>query len=204
MRSVVNVLIAANLAMFVAQLGFDDYLMAHFALWPIGQFQTDIPGLSVGFKPWQLVTCAFLHGGFAHIALNMYGLWAFGQNVERALGAQRFLLLYFASVITSGIVQLAYVTMTIDSGIVPTVGASGGVFGVLLAFAMLFPQSRVMLIFPPIPMKAWVMVIVFSLIELVTGVTGTLQGIAHFAHLGGMLGALVVMLSLRQRLRKQE
>lgn len=199
MKTVVRVLIAVNVAVFVAQLGLQEFLMAHFALWPIGNFPTEVPGLSVGFQPWQLITCAFLHGGLAHIALNMYGLWAFGRTVERALGAKRFLLLYFASVVTSGVVQLAYVTMSIDSGVVPTVGASGGVFGVLLAFGMLFPHSRVMLLFPPIPMKAWVMVIVFGLIELVTGVTGTLQGIAHFAHLGGMLGALVVMLTWRKR-----
>jgi membrane associated rhomboid family serine protease len=204
LKSVVHNLIAANVAIFVAQLVFHDLLLAHFALWPIGNFPTEVPGLAVGFRPWQIITSAFLHGGFAHIALNMYGLWSFGRPVERALGAKTFLLLYIASVVSSGVVQLVYVTMTIDTGIVPTIGASGGVFGVLLAFGMLFPHSRVMLLFPPIPMKAWVLVIVFTLIELVTGVTGTLQGIAHFAHLGGMLGALVVMLLLRQRLRKQE
>jgi membrane associated rhomboid family serine protease len=103
-------------------------------------------------------------------------------------------------VLTSGVVQLLYATATVNADAVPTVGASGGVFGVLLAFGMLFPQMRVMLIFPPIPMKAWVMVFVFGLIELVTGVTGTMQGVAHFAHLGGMLGALVMMLAWRRQL----
>jgi membrane associated rhomboid family serine protease len=127
----------------------------------------------------------------------MYGLWAFGSVVERALGARRFLWLYFASVLTSGVVQLLFVSATGD--VVPTVGASGGVFGVLLAFGMLFPQSRVMLLFPPIPMKAWFMVIAFGTLELVMGVTGTMQGVAHFAHLGGMLGALVMMLTWRRR-----
>jgi membrane associated rhomboid family serine protease len=198
-KTVVQKLIAANVAVFVAQLVFHEYLLAHFALWPIGRFPTDTPDLVVGFQPWQIVTSAFLHGGLAHIALNLYALWSFGRFVERALGAGQFLLLYFASIVTSGAVQLAYVTLTIDSGVVPTIGASGGVFGVLLAFAMLFPHSRVMLLIPPIPMKAWVMVIIFGLVELVTGVTGTIQGIAHFAHLGGMLGALAVMLSLRRK-----
>jgi len=93
-----------------------------------------------------------------------------------------------------------FATATADSGPVPTVGASGGVFGVLLAFGMLFPQMRVMLIFPPIPMKAWFMVIAYGAIELFSGVTGTMQGVAHFAHLGGMLGALILMLTWRRRL----
>jgi membrane associated rhomboid family serine protease len=199
MNSVVRNLILANIAAFVAQQVFGDALILKFALWPLGEYHFDgVPG-SVGFQPWQLITCAFLHGGIAHIALNMYGLWAFGQNVERALGPWRFLALYFASVLTSGLVQLAYVSMTAGSEVVPTIGASGGVFGVLLAFGMLFPHVRVMLLFPPIPMKAWLMVIVFGLIELLTGVTGTMQGIAHFAHLGGMLGALVIMLTWTKR-----
>lgn len=170
--------------MFIAQLALDDFMMRQFALWPIG----------AGFEPWQIVTCAFLHGGPAHIGLNMFALWSFGRIVERVLGTRRYLVLYFVSVFVSGLVQLAYTTVTLDTGIVPTVGASGGVLGVVLAFAMLFPNSRVMPLIPPIPMKAWVMVILFAAVELVTGVTGTLQGIAHFAHLGGMLGSIVLML----------
>jgi membrane associated rhomboid family serine protease len=199
LKTVIRYLIAVNVAVFVAQQLSGVFMLRHFALWPIGTYRFEDVPFSVGFEPWQLITCAFLHGSIPHIALNMYGLWAFGRTIERALGTRRFLALYFASVITSGIVQLLYVTATADAQVVPTVGASGGVFGVLLAFGMLFPHSRVMLLFPPIPMKAWVMVIVFGLVELVTGVTGTLQGIAHFAHLGGMLGALVIMLTWRQR-----
>jgi len=122
----------------------------------------------------------------------------FGTLVERALGSRRFLWLYLASVLTSGLVQLLVVSAS--HTVVRTVGASGGVFGVLLAFGMLFPQMRMMLIFPPIPMKAWFMVIAYGTIELVSGVTGTMQGVAHFAHLGGMLGALVMMLVWRRQL----
>jgi membrane associated rhomboid family serine protease len=198
---VVRILIAANLAMFVAQYRFDEFTLRHFALWAIGEYRFEGLPFTVGFEPWQIITCAFMHGGVAHIVLNMYGLWSFGRVVERTLGSPRFLLLYFASVLVSGFVQLAYVTATADTEVVPTVGASGGVLGVVLAFALLYPQSRVLLLIPPIPMKAWIMVIVFAVVELVTGVTGTLQGIAHFAHLGGMLGALAVMLSLRRRVR---
>jgi membrane associated rhomboid family serine protease len=113
--------------------------------------------------------------------------------VERAVGSRRFAWLYLASVLTAALVQLLVVTMTADDGAVPTVGASGGVFGVLLAFAFLFPHSRVMLIFPPIPMKAWVLVAGYAAIELFSGVFGTMQGVAHFAHLGGMLGAAAIL-----------
>jgi membrane associated rhomboid family serine protease len=198
-KSAVRILILANVVAYIVQSWLGDIVELRFALWPIGQYRFEGVPFIVGFQPWQLVTCAFLHANIAHIALNMYGLWAFGSIVERALGPRRFLWLYFTSVLTSGVVQLLYATAIADSGPVPTVGASGGVFGVLLAFGMLFPHMRLMLIFPPIPMKAWFMVIAYGAIELISGVTGTMQGVAHFAHLGGMLGALVLMLTWRRR-----
>ena len=199
MNKIVEKLVFANALAFIAQNMYERASLKYFALWPIGDYHyPGIPG-RVGFEAWQLVTAAFMHGGISHILLNMYGLWAFGRVVEGAIGSRRFLSLYFASVLASGVVQLIYSTATVDSGAVPTIGASGGVFGVLLAFGMLFPHTRVMLIFPPIPMKAWFMVIAYGTIELVSGVTGTMQGVAHFAHLGGMLGALVMMLSWRGR-----
>jgi membrane associated rhomboid family serine protease len=193
MTPLVRMLIFANAAVFLLQQATPDQLVTHFALWPVGQYY--FSGLGrVGFEPWQLVTSAFLHGGFAHIALNMFALYSFGMMVERAVGSRRFAVLYFASVLTASLVQLWVVTATADSGAVPTVGASGGVFGVLLAFAFLFPHSRVMLIFPPIPMKAWVLVAAYAVIELTSGVLGTASGVAHFAHLGGMLGAAATLL----------
>lgn len=188
--TVIGALVVANLAAFGAQFVVGDFMMRRFALWPVG----------AGFESWQIITCAFVHGGAAHIALNMLALWSFGRIVERVLGARRFLVLYFVSVVVAGLVQVAYTTATLDEGIVPTVGASGGVLGVVLAFAMLFPNSRVVLLFLPFPIKAWIMVILFAALDLVTGVTGTLQGIAHFAHLGGMLGAVAVMLSWRRKI----
>ena len=194
-----QLLIANVLAFFVQQL-LGDRIIADFALWPLGQHY--VPGLGlVSFEWWQLLTSAFLHGGFTHIALNMFALYSFGGMVERVLGSQRFAWLYFASVIAGSIVQLLVVTATLDHGAVPTIGASGGVFGVLLAFAVLFPHARVMLIFPPIPMKAWILVTGYALIELTSGVFGTMQGVAHFAHLGGMLGAAIVLLALGKRVR---
>jgi len=192
MTSTVRQLLLANVAVFVLQQLASDGLFTHFALWPLGQHFVPYFG-AVGFEPWQLLTSAFLHGGIAHIALNMFALYSFGGMVERAVGSNRFLVLYFASVITAGIVQLLVVTATADQGAVPTVGASGGVFGVLLAFAFLYPHARVMLIFPPIPMKAWLLVTGYAVIELTSGVFGTAQGVAHFAHLGGMVGAAAVI-----------
>jgi membrane associated rhomboid family serine protease len=207
-KSVVNQLIFANVAMFIAQLVtrhyFGDVLIFHLALWPLGSYPTDSSFGNVGFEPWQLITSAFLHSteNYSHLVLNMFGLWSFGRIVEGALGSRRFFWIYTASVLASGVVQLLYATVTVDPNdirtVVPTVGASGGVFGVLLAFGMMFPHQRVLLLFPPIPMKAWIMVIAYTAIELYAGVTGTLQGVAHFAHLGGMLGALALMLAWRR------
>ena len=197
MRSIVRQLIVANIIVFALQKLFGSSAIAHFALWPIGKFYWAEVNTEVGFQPWQLLTSAFLHDpqNYAHIALNMFALYMFGGDVERALGSRRFAWLYGASILTAGIVQLVVVTATVQSGVVPTLGASGGVFGVLLAFAMLYPQRRVMLIFPPIPMPAWLLVTGYGLVELASGVFGMQQGVAHFAHLGGMLGALIVLLA---------
>lgn len=205
MKNVVRSLIIANVAVYAVQLMAKGFMLYHFALWPLGSYSDG--SITVGFQPWQLLTSAFLHNTqgefpFAHILFNMFGLWSFGRAVEQAVGSRRFFWLYFASVLTSAIVQLIVVSAAAAANpddVVPTLGASGGVFGVLLAFGMLFPHARVMLIFPPIPMKAWFMVIAFTAIELFSGITGTMQGVAHFAHLGGMLGALVLMLTWRRR-----
>ena len=151
-------------------------LLDALALWPVG----------AGFQPWQLVSYSFLHGSLLHLAFNMIGLVSFGRELEHWWGTRRFLQFWAASVVTAALVQLG-VTMGTGS-LSPTVGASGGLFGLLLGFAVMFPKRRVMLLIPPIPMPAWVFVLVFAVLELVLGVTGTASGIAHFAHLGGMLG----------------
>jgi membrane associated rhomboid family serine protease len=127
----------------------------------------------------------------------MFAVYMFGRDIELQLGSRRFAVLYAASILAGGLVQLLVVTQGIDEGIGPTVGASGGVFGILLAFGVLFPKRRVMLLIPPIPMPAWLLVAGYGVIELANGVFGTQQGIAHFAHLGGMLGAAVVLLVSR-------
>ena len=200
-RSVVGFLIVANIIVYGLQKLFFGPMLVNLALWPLGEHV--YRGVIVEFEPWQLVTSGFMHGGLAHIALNMFALYQFGGDVERVMGSRAFAWLYGASVLTGSLVQLIVVTMSIDSGVVPTLGASGGVFGVLLAFGMLFPRRRVMLLIPPIPMPAWVLVAGYGVIELTQGVLGTQQGVAHFAHLGGMLGAFIVLFTMgRETLRR--
>jgi len=198
MTPVVLQLIIANVALFFAQQWVGDALVLNFALWPLGTFPVEGTDLSVGFRPWQLVTYAFLHGGTSHLLLNMFALYMFGRDVELELGSKRFALMYGASVLAGGLCQLLVVTAMIHQGIAPTVGASGGVFGVLLAFGVMFPKRRVMLLIPPIPMPAWLLVTGYAVIELASGVFGSNTGVAHFAHLGGMVGAAVVLLTLKR------
>ncbi len=139
--------------------------------------------------PWQLVTYAFLHGDIAHLLFNMLALLMFGAPVEHTWGQKRFLTFYAVCVVGAALCQLAVGAWTMSQGgpAYPTLGASGGVFGLLLAYGMLFPHQRVMLLIPPIPMKARTLVIVYGAIALLLGFTGLQPGVAHFAHLGGML-----------------
>jgi membrane associated rhomboid family serine protease len=154
--------------------------------------------MPAGFLPWQLVTYSFLHGNQLHILVNMLGLYMFGSEVERVLGQRRYVTYYFVSVLAAAVAQL--VMSALNPGPpYPTVGASGGVFGLLLAYAMFFPRRIVMLIFPPIPMQARYFVLIYAAIELYLGVTGTMAGVAHFAHLGGMLGGYLLLRVWRRR-----
>ena len=159
-----------------------------FALWPLG---------SGRFWPWQVLSYGFLHGDPMHLFFNMLGLWMFGSELERLWGTRRYLQMLAASVIAAGIVQLLFTALT-GSG-APTVGASGALFGLLLSFGMLFPNRVIMPLFPPIPMKARTFVMVFGGLELLFGLSGS-SGVAHFAHLGGMLGAWLTLSWWRGRL----
>jgi membrane associated rhomboid family serine protease len=195
---VTRTLILINVLAFLAQLVLGNWLVANFALWPIsraGDF-----GLSgVGrFQLWQLVTYAFLHGGLFHLLFNMLALFMFGSEIERVWGERRYLVYYLACVVGAAAAQVL-VTSAHAGPPYPTVGASGGVFGLLLAFAMMFPRRIIILIFPPIPMPAWLFVTVFGALELVFGVTGTQAGVAHFAHLGGMAAGFVLIQYWRGR-----
>ncbi|HPO19035.1 MAG TPA: rhomboid family intramembrane serine protease [Rubrivivax sp.] len=152
-----------------------------FALWPLQ---------SGMFLPWQVVSYGFLHGSLTHLAFNMLGLWMFGSELERLWGRTRYGWFLLASLLAAAATQLL-VTWLSGSN-VPTVGASGALYGLLLAFGMLFPNRTIMLLIPPIPMKARTFVIVFGTIELVLGMAGR-SGVAHFAHLGGMLGGWLMI-----------
>ena len=158
-----------------------------FALWPLA---------SGHFMPWQVLTYAFLHGDMGHLFFNMLGLWMFGSELERLWGQKRFVHFLLAGVLAAAAVQLAW-TFLIGSG-TPTVGASGALFALLLGFGMLFPNRIIMPLFPPIPMKAKIFVAVFGGLELLLGLSGR-SGVAHFAHLGGMLGAWLLLSYWRGR-----
>jgi membrane associated rhomboid family serine protease len=155
--------------------------MLLFALWPLGAGDSAIP-----FMPWQLLTYGFLHGSVMHLAFNMFALWMFGRELEVMMGSKRFLTYYLVCVVGAGCIQLLVAAWQ-GGPPYPTVGASGGVFGILLAYGMTFPNRMVMLVFPPIPMRAKYFVILIGLFELYVGFSGRSPGIANFAHLGGML-----------------
>lgn len=174
------------------------------------------------FAPYQLVTYMFMHGGFTHLFFNMFALYMFGGLLERIWGAKRFLIYYFVSGIGAGLLQevvqyvdfvqlglAAYTTVNVPQiGIMPmgeylnlwtTVGASGAVFAILLAFGMSFPNDK-MFVFPlPFPIKAKFFVVGYAVIELFLGVSNAQDGVAHFAHLGGMLFGLVMILYWRKK-----
>ncbi len=185
---VTQALIVANVVMFLLQKVLGDPMLASLMLWPFGDGGYDPLSQTREFLPWQLLTYGFMHGNFTHLLFNMLALFMFGAPLEYTWGNRRFLTYYLVCVAGAGLLQLAVGWWTLSSGgdAYPTVGASGGVFGLLLAYGMLFPNQRVMLLFPPIPMKARTLVIVYGAIELMLGFTGWQPGVAHFAHLGGM------------------
>ena len=201
---VTRALLVANVLAFGLQAMAGELAMLDFMLWPLGRFGLGMAGglpVTAGFEPWQLVSYGFLHGGLAHLAFNMLALVMFGAGIEHALGPRRFALYYFTTVIGAGLVQLLVATMAVQQGEppYPTVGASGGVFGVLLAYGLLFPNHRVMLLIPPIPMRAITLVVVYGALELALGIFARNSGVAHFAHLGGMLFGFGLLQYWRRR-----
>lgn len=183
---VIFILLIANALVYAAQFWMPNFMYGNFALWPIGSQYAN-------FMPWQLATYGFLHdiNGINHILFNMFGLWMFGRDLERIMGPRRFLTYYMTCVIGAGFVQLIVASM--GGGDYPTVGASGGVFGILLAYGLAFPNRTVVLLIPPIPMKAKYFVLFYGLLELYLGVSGSAPGVANFAHLGGMLFGYILI-----------
>ena len=185
---VTRTLIIINVVAFFASSMLGDTAL-YLALWPM---QSGSP-----FFPWQIVTYGFLHAGLTHLLVNMLALYMFGGDLERLWGPRRYLQLYFASLVSAAVIQLGFQYFAALPP-TPTVGASGAVFGLLLGFAMYFPRRIIVPLIPPIPMPAPVFVTLYGVLELYLGVTGTQQGVAHFAHLGGMLGAFIVLLVVRR------
>ena len=173
-----NLMLACTAIFLLQQIVF---LEPWFALYPLA---------SGHFLPWQVVTYAFLHGSMIHLFFNMLGLWMFGAELERLWGQRRYWQFLLAGVLAAAAAQMLITALT--GSRVPTVGASGGLFALLLAFGMLFPDRIIMPLFPPIPMKARTFVFVFGAIELVMGLTDR-GGVAHFAHLGGMVGGFFMI-----------
>ena len=202
-------LVIINVIIFVATLINENFMIGTFALfYPTSPY----------FHWWQVVTHMFMHGGFWHIFFNMYTLLIFGGVVERISGPKKFLLFYFicgfgAVALHFGVQYLQMQSYMEGAALgnaaalqniaeikgTPTVGASGAIYGVLMGYAMLFPESRMTLLFPPVTLSAKWMVVAFAAIELLTGVTGWASGIAHFAHLGGMLIGWLMILWWRKR-----
>ena len=186
--SAVKALLAANVVVYALQILSKGALDDLFALWPL-QTLEGVPH----FYPWQIVTYAFLHStdNYWHLLFNMFGLWMFGTGIERYVGPRRFLACYFASVVTAALAQL-FVPTLFGAPPEATIGASGGVFGLILAYAVMFPKSKVA-VYSPIPMPTWLFATLYAALELFQGVTGSQSGVAHFAHLGGMVGSAVVL-----------
>src|SRR5579863_3675276 len=186
--SAVIILIIANAAVFLLQSQSPEVLEGLFALWPLQHIDP-----RWHFQVWQIVTYAFLHDthNLAHLGFNMLGLWMFGTGIEQYVGPRRLLACYFASVITGAITQL-FVPTLFGASPEPTIGASGGVFGLILAYAVMFPKRKVAVYFV-IPMPVWLFATLYAAIELYLGVSGTTAGVAHFAHLGGMVGSALVI-----------
>jgi membrane associated rhomboid family serine protease len=182
--NVIFALLIINGVVFALQQVSPRFLMINFALWPAGPSNSP-------FMPWQLLTYGFLHGNLMHIAFNMFALWMFGRELELMMGPRRFITYFLTCVVGAGLIQL--IVAGSQGGLYPTVGASGGVFGILLAYGMAFPNRMIMLMFPPIPMKAKYFVLVFGLLELYLGVSGNAPGVANFAHLGGMLFGFLLL-----------
>jgi membrane associated rhomboid family serine protease len=193
MPPAVKTIILVNVAVFLAQLSpLGDLLTTFGALWPLGSHKAG----GYGFHLWQPLTYMFLHGGFAHIFFNMFALWMFGAEIENYWGTRHFTTYYFVCGIGAALINIV-ATMGEPY---PTIGASGAIYGVLLAFGMMFPDRYIFLYFL-FPMKVKYFVAGFALIEFISGLgsrsMGSGSNVAHFAHLGGMLIGFIYIIIMR-------
>lgn len=202
---VVKKLIIINAVIWIATVILGDSSYQYLALFP---FESQY------FQPFQLVSHMFMHGGFWHLFFNMYTLMIFGTALERMWGGNKFLVFYFVTGLGAALchnlvlhlqiehfIQIGDMASAAMTKVIPTVGASGAIYGVLLGYAMLFPNQILQLIFPPVALKAKYFVLIFGGIELITGLTGMGGNVAHFAHLGGMLFGLILILYWKKKKR---
>jgi membrane associated rhomboid family serine protease len=198
--SVTTLLIIVNVAVYGLQKLIGYKMIVWFALWPIHESPYGEGSL---FRPWQLLTHGFLHDPIEpfHLLFNMFGLFMIGARIEQLLGAWRYLIYYLVCIVGAATFHLLVDTLD-PQEMIPALGASGGLFGVLLAFGVAFPKEKLMIILLPIPIPAWLFVILYAACELFLGVSQTTEGIGHFAHLGGMLTGIIMMLLWRQHVRQ--
>lgn len=156
--------------------------------------------ISFIWKPWQLVTYMFMHGGIGHLFFNMYTLFIFGSVLENVWGTKKFLTFYFVTGIGAALVNIGVQYLTGSFAL--TVGASGAIYGILMGYAMLYPDSMLTLIFPPVSMKAKWFVLIFAGIELLLGISNNpADNVAHFAHLGGLIFAFLLIMFWKKKHR---
>ena len=192
-------LIIANVAVFFICLLFPPvhyFLIKEGALYPVFYNEYGSLHFNLHFKLWQLVSYMFLHADFSHIFFNMFSLWMFGRIIEQTLGTKRFLAFYFISGIGAGLCQIIMQIFTENSPFAATIGASGACYGILLAFGLLYPNQKIYLLIPPIPIKAKWLVIGYAILEAYLAFN-TDSNIAHLAHLGGMLFGLLCLYNWR-------
>lgn len=187
-----NILII-NVLVFLAQ-----YLFGRGGWSAIDMYGALFPVGSGYFYPHQIITYMFMHGGIGHLFFNMFAVFMFGRTLEMLWGPKKFFIYYILAGIGAGLTQLLVCYLT--GAMYPTIGASGAVFGILVAFGMLFPNAELMLIFPPIPIKAKWFVIGYGALELALGFAGRAgDNVAHFAHLGGLVVGLLILLYWRKK-----
>ncbi len=194
---VIKYLLISNVAIFFLADFISVFRIEGFPVAPIVSYIFALYPLGNGFHVWQLVTYMFMHGGFMHLFMNMFALWMFGMELENTWGSRKFLGYYMLCGIGAGLSNLFIGPLFGTAG--PTVGASGAIYGVLLAFGMLFPDRPIFIYFL-LPIRARYFVLFYILMEVYAGVTGSPDGVAHFAHLGGAAVGFVYLMVDQERL----
>ena len=181
-------IIAINVLLFIATIYSSNTMYEYLALF---NYKSNY------FHGWQMITHMFMHGSFTHLLFNMFGLYMFGSRLEQMWGAKRFINFYLITGLGAALLHTLVQDYEITQGLVgvnqPTVGASGALFGILVAFAMYWPNTELFLMFVPVPIKAKWAVIGYATFELFAGISGFQAGVAHFAHLGGALFGFILV-----------